>query len=564
MEDSAIREGFDKLRPGSDYDRLYRAAICRSQADWLVGINATRLFSCLYGATLNVGRVQTPTLALITGREEAISAFAVELFYTPQIDTGAFTASRERSSAASEAEAVCAACDGKVAAVSEVKKQNKNTAPPKLYDLTTLQREANRLFGFTAQQTLDYTQALYEKKLCTYPRTDSRFLTSDMAPGLPALVKTVAAVFPYGSDDPACTAAQVINDSKVSDHHAIIPTANIAKADLSELPVGERDVLGLIAVRLLCAVGEAHSFETVSAVLDCEGYRFTTKGKTVLHNGWRTIEDAFRVDLKNKPEEEPADDAALPELAEGSVFSSVTASVKEGRTSPPKRYTEDSLLSAMETAGVEDINEDAERKGLGTPATRAGVIEKLVKSGFIERKKKQLCPTPKGINLIAVLPEVIKSPKLTAEWEHRLSEIEHGKLSDSVFMDGIAGMTRSLVSEHSVAEEQYKALFATVSQKKSIGKCPRCGFDVTENPKGFCCSNRSCGFALWKDNRFFAKKKKTITKSIAAALLKEGRVFMSGLHSEKTGKTYDATVVLDDSDGKYVNFKLEFDNRTHE
>lgn len=561
MEDSAIRNGFDKLRPGSDYDSLYRAALCRSQADWLVGINATRAFSCIYNATLNVGRVQTPTLALLTQREKAISAFIEELFWTPQIDTGTFTASGERVSEVSEAETVRTACDGKTAVVQSVDRQKKTAAPPKLYDLTTLQREANRLFGFTAQQTLDYTQALYEKKLCTYPRTDSRFLTSDMAPGLPALVKTVAAVFRYGGNDPTCTAAQVVNDGKVSDHHAIIPTASIVTADLSTLPSGERDVLSLIAVRLLCAVGETHRFETITAVLDCAGYHFTAKGKTVIYDGWCTIEDAFRSALKNNPEEDPTDDLALPGLAEGDSFSSVIATIKEGRTSPPKRYTEDSLLSAMETAGAEDMPDDAERKGLGTPATRAGVIEKLVKSGFIERKKKQLHPTAKGINLIAVLPDVIKSPKLTAEWEHQLSDIERGVLSDSVFMQDIADMTRKLVSEHSSPDEKYKPLFGAVSQGKSIGKCPRCGSDVTENPKGFCCSDRGCDFALWKDNRFFSAKKKTITKSIAAALLKEGRIFISGLYSEKTNKTYDATVVIDDSGGKYVNFKLEFEPR---
>jgi len=559
MEDSAIRDGFNKLRSGSDYTNLYHAALCRSQADWLVGINATRAFSTIYGSTLNVGRVQTPTLALITGREEAIAAFIEESFYTPQIDTDTFTASGERVALADNAEDVRAACDGKTAVVKTVDQQEKTTAPPKIYDLTTLQREANRLFGFTAQQTLDYTQSLYEKKLCTYPRTDSRFLTSDMASGLSALVKAVAAVFRYGGDDTACETAQVINDSKVSDHHGIIPTPSIVKTDLSALPSGERDVLGLIAVRLLCAVGETHLRSTVSVVLDCEGHSFTAKGITVLHNGWRSIDEAFRSSLKNKPEEDAADDASLPELAEGDIFDSVTATIKEGHTSPPKRYTEDSLLSAMETAGAEDMPEDAERRGLGTPATRAGVIEKLVKSGFIERKKKQLHPTEKGINLIKVLPDTVKSAKLTAEWEHRLGEIERGTLSDSVFMEDIAEMTRSIVRDHSEPIDEYKALFATaVPEGKSIGDCPRCTSAVIESQKGFFCSNRACAFAFWKDNRFFATKKKTITKTIATALLKEGRIFMSGLHSSKTGKTYDATIVLDDTGDKYVNFKLEF------
>ena len=566
MEDSAIRAGFEKLRPGSDYDNLYRAALCRSQADWLVGINATRTFSTIYGSTLNVGRVQTPTLALITRREEAIAAFVEEAFYTPQINTAAFTASGERVALAGDAESIRTACDGKTAVIKSVERQEKTTTPPKLYDLTTLQRESNQLYGFTAQQTLDYTQALYEKKLCTYPRTDSRFLTSDMAPGLPVLVKSVATVFRYGGDDPACDAMQVINDSKVSDHHGIIPTQGIARADLSALPSGERDVLSLIAVRLLCAVGEAHLKSTVSVVLDCEGHNFTAKGKTVLHNGWRSIDEAFRSVLKNKPEEDSAEEDALPELAEGDTFDSVTASVKEGRTSPPKRYTEDSLLSAMETAGAEDAPDDAERRGLGTPATRAGVIEKLVKSGFIARKIKQLHPTEKGSNLIKVLPDMLKSAKLTAEWEHRLGEIEQGKLSDSEFMDGIAHMTRSLVSEHSQPIEEYRTLFVRAAPENNsvtkgdgnIGGCPRCTSSVIEKHKGFFCSNSACTFALWKDNRFFSAKKKTITKTIAAALLKEGRIFMPRLYSSKTGKTYDATIVMEDTGDKYVNFKLDF------
>lgn len=558
MEESAIRAGFDKLRPGSDYDNLYKAALCRSQADWLIGINGTRTFSTIYGATLNVGRVQTPTLALITEREATIAAFVEESFYTPQISTGTFVATGDRVFCPVIAEEIRAACDGQPAIVLTADCQKKTTAPPKIYDLTTLQREANRLFGFTAQQTLDYTQALYEKRLCTYPRTDSRFLTSDMAESLPSLVRAVAAVFRYAGDSPAVNVAQVINDGKVSDHHGIIPTQSIATADLSALPAGERDVLSLIAVRLLCAAGEAHGFEAVTAVLDCEGYSFTAKGKTVLHSGWRATDDAFRVALNNKPEEDSSDEVtALPTLAEGDSFNHVAASVKEGHTAPPRRYTEDTLLSAMENAN--DSPSDAERRGLGTPATRAGVIERLVKSGFVTRRAKQLHPTDKGMNLIAVLPYTLKSAKLTADWEHRLSEIERGTLSDAEFMEDIAGMTRSLVAEHSAPDERYTSLFASAAQGKEIGKCPRCSCAVVERPKGFICSNRGCGFALWKDNRFFATKKKTLTKQTAVALLKEGRIFMSDLYSEKTGKTYDATIVLDDSGGKYVNFKLDFE-----
>lgn len=575
MEDAAIRDGFEKLRPGADYDSLYHAALCRSQADWMVGINATRLFSCLYGATLNVGRVQTPTLALLVERETAIAAFVKTPFYTPVLGLESFTASGEKMEDRAAIDAVLSACDGKDAMVREIKRQDKNTAPPKLYDLTTLQREANRLFGYTAQQTLDYTQSLYEKKLCTYPRTDSRFLTEDMAPGLPALVSAVAgklAFLPAELPLPV-NAGQVVNNGKVSDHHAIIPTPTMAKTNLDGLPAGERNILHLLAVRLLCAVGEKHSYAETVVTVECAGHLFTAKGRVVLQEGWKAADQAFRATLKEKPRED-ADMAALPELFEGQVLSSVSASVREGFTSPPKHFTEDTLLSAMESAGADDkvncsrgaregglahMPEAAERKGLGTPATRAGIIEKLVKSGFVARKNKQLFPTEKGVNLIAILPDVIKSPRLTAEWEHMLGRIERGELTDTDFMKGIADMTRELVSAHAAPNQAHSTRFARPAAP-SVGFCPRCGSAVTESKKGFFCSKHDCRFALWRDNKFFAAKKKEITKPIAAALLTEGRVFIKGLYSEKTGKAYDATVVLEDT-GRYANFKLDFDRR---
>ncbi len=559
MEDAAIRDGFEELRPGTDYDNLYHAALCRSQADWLVGINATRLFSCLYGVTLNVGRVQTPTLALLVEREAAIAAFVRTPFYTPVLDLTGFTVLGEKMEDRAAADTVRSVCNGKDAAVREIKRQDKNTAPPKLYDLTTLQREANRLFGYTAQQTLDYTQSLYEKKLCTYPRTDSRFLTEDMAPSLPALVSAVAGKLEFLPAEPPLpvNADQVINNGKVSDHHAIIPTPTMAKTNLDGLPAGERNILHLLAVRLLCAVGEKHIHAETVVTVECAGYLFTAKGRAVLREGWKSAEQAFRAALKEKPREDDADDASLPKLSEGQIFSSVAVSVREGISSPPKHFTEDLLLSAMESAGAEDMPEDAERKGLGTPATRAGIIEKLVKSGFVARKSKQLFPTEKGVNLIAVLPDTIKSPQLTAEWEHMLGRIERGELADADFMKGIADMTRGLVSAHAAPDQAHSTRFAR-SAAPSVGACPRCGSAVTESKKGFFCSGRDCRFALWRDNKFFAAKKKEITKPIAAALLTEGRVFIKGLYSEKTGKTYDATVVLEDT-GQYANFKLDFE-----
>ena len=562
MEDAAIREGFDHLRPGSDYDKLYDAAVCRAGADWLIGINATRLFSVLYGVTLNVGRVMSPTLALLVQRESDIESFISKPFYVPEITCGGFTASGEKMTERSEAEKIRMDCDHNSAFVRSVEKQVKTIQPPRLYDLTTLQRECNRIYGYTAQQTLDYVQSLYEKKLATYPRTDSQYLTKDMQATAASLILWLRDNMPFGkgyAGEPDID--RVTDDSKVTDHHAIIPTVEIARTDLSELPSGERDVLTLLAVRLLCATTQVHRFEAVTAILDCQGYTFTAKGKTILQSGWKEVERIHRMSIRqSETEHRENEDAALPVLKEGQTFETVSASLREGKTSPPKHYTEDTLLSAMETAGAEDMPEDAERKGLGTPATRAATLEKLVSAGFVQRKKKQLIPTEKGRNLIAVLPDNIKSPILTAEWESMLKQVEHGELSATSFMDQIADMSRTLVKEHTAPEKCFADLFPSSRETahEAVGVCPRCGAPVYEGKKGFFCNNRECCFALWKDNRFFSSKKKSITKSVAAALLKEGRISMSGLYSEKTGKTYDAEVILDDTGGKYVNFKLEF------
>lgn len=562
MEDAAIREGFDHLRPGSDYDKLYDAAVCRAGADWLIGINATRLFSVLYGVTLNVGRVMSPTLALLVQRESDIESFISKPFYVPEITCGGFTASGEKMTERSEAEKIRMDCDHNSAFVRSVEKQVKTIQPPRLYDLTTLQRECNRIYGYTAQQTLDYVQSLYEKKLATYPRTDSQYLTKDMQATAASLILWLRDNMPFGK---GCAGEpdidRVTDDSKVTDHHAIIPTVEIARTDLSELPSGERDVLTLLAVRLLCATTQANRFEAVTAILDCQGHTFTAKGKTILQSGWKEVERIHRMSIRqSETEHRENEDAALPVLQEEQTFETVSASLREGKTSPPKHYTEDTLLSAMETAGAEDMPDDAERKGLGTPATRAATLEKLVSAGFVERKKKQLIPTKKGRNLIAVLPDNIKSPILTAEWESMLKQVEHGELSATSFMDQIADMSRTLVKEHTAPEERFADLFPSSkgTVHEAVGVCPRCGAPVYEGKKGFFCDNRECSFALWKDNRFFSSKKKSITKSVAAALLKEGRISMSGLYSEKTGKTYDAEVILDDTGGKYVNFKLEF------
>lgn len=568
MEDSAIRKGFENLLSGANYDTLYDAALCRAKADWLVGINGTRLFTTLYhGKTLNVGRVMTPTLALLTERETAITGFKKEKFYVVELDCGTFRAASDRITGKPAAEKLRQACLGKPAVVRAVNRQEKTEKPPKLYDLTTLQREANRLYGYTAQQTLDCVQLLYEKKLATYPRTDSRFLTEDMAAGLPALCQTVAAALPFASSfSGAVDAAQVIDNSKVSDHHAIIPTREIAGADFAALPTGERNILSLLAARLLCAVcPEKYAYADTSVTLDCAGTAFTVKGRTELSDGWKVVEKAFKATLKEKPEEEKAA-PPLPELAEGQSVTPGDYGLREGTTSPPKRLTEDSLLSAMENAGAEDFAqiEDVERKGLGTPATRANIIEKLVKGGFAERKNKQLIPTERGMELIKALPDAVKSARLTAEWEAALKEVERGERPPEDFMAGITEMVCGLVKTYEGVNIGADAALSQ-SSREVIGKCPRCGKPVYEGKKSFYCSsykdNPPCGFALWKDNKYFQSKRKELTKKVAAAFLKTGRVRMTGLFSEKKGILYDATIVMEDTGGKYVNFKLEFDKK---
>ena len=563
MEDSAIREGFENLRPGADYDGLHQAALCRAKADWLVGINATRLFSVLYRRTLNIGRVMSPTLALIVQREAEIEAFQPEPFYTVALELPGFTAVGARMKDKTAAKELQTACRGGSAVVKQAQRKEKSEKPPALYDLTTLQRDANRLLGFTAQQTLDYLQNLYEKKLCTYPRTDSRYLTSDMAEGLPVLVNLTANAMPFRKGiGITCNPEAVINDKKVTDHHAVIPTRNLRDADLSALPVGEKAVLELVAARLLCAVAEPHLYEETAATLVCAGQEFAAKGKTIQRPGWRKLDAAYHAGLKNAPEPEGGpEEKTLPELSEGQSLPISNASVKEGKTSPPKHFTEDTLLSAMENAGKEDMPDTAERKGLGTPATRAGILEKLASTGFLERKKSkktvQLMPSRDARSLITVLPEQLQSPLLTAEWEYRLGEIERGELSPEEFLSGIYAMLRELAATYQVVKGT-EYLFSP--PREAVGRCPRCGGEVTESQKGFFCQSETCRFAIWKDSKWWSAKKKQPTKAIVAALLKDGRARLTGCYSEKTGKTYDADVLLEDT-GEYVNFKLDFGQR---
>ena len=553
MEDAAIREGFANLRPDSDYDALYQSALCRAKADWLVGINATRLFSVLYHKTLTVGRVQTPTLKMLVDRDAKILRFQKEKYYTVGIQSGSLKADSGRIASMDEANTLKSTCAGTSAICTSIKRERKAEQPPKLYDLTTLQREANRLFGFTAKQTLDYAQQLYEKKLLTYPRTDSQYLTEDMGQTAQHLVSDLLGLLPFAQGlDLTPEVGRILNSKKVSDHHAIIPTAEFAKQGFTGLAESECKLMNLVCSKLLCAIAAPHEYETVTAVFSCAGNDFAAKGKTVLVPGWKEIDQRFRSTLKADTEEEVLN--TLPELAEGQSFS-VTANVSEHFTSPPKAYTEDMLLSAMERAGAEDMPEDAERKGLGTPATRAAILEKLVQMGFVQRKGKQLVPTKDGINLAVVLPESLTSPVLTAEWENRLTEIAKGSADPDEFMAEIEAQVRQLVKTYSCISADKQNLFQ--SERVIIGKCPRCGENVYEGKKNFYCGNRGCQFVMWKNDRFFEQRKKAFTPKIAAALLKNGKAKVKGLYSEKTGKTYDATVLLADTGGKYVNYRVE-------
>mgnify|MGYP002802604554 FL=1 len=573
MEDAAIRAGFANLKPSTEYDALYKAALCRERADWLVGINATRLFSCLHGVTLNVGRVMTPTLAMTVEREAVIASFRPEPFYMVLLKMEDCMASSERFKDKSQAEELLAECrKSSQAVVQKSECKEKSERPPALYDLTTLQRDANRLLGYSAQQTLDYTQALYEKKLVTYPRTDSRYLTEDMAAGLPGLVMDTAAAFGFRGAIPV-HAKQVINNKKVSDHHAILPTQSVAGADLSSLPAGEASILRLIVTRLLAAVGEPYRYAETTVQFECAGQTFTAKGRTVLDEGWKAVERAVFGDIAEKVEENLD---VLTEAQDKKTLPIMDAQLKEGRTAPPKHFTEDTLLAAMESAGAETkvncpngaregglgrMPEEAERRGIGTPATRAATIEKLVQKGFLARegggKAKHLIPSEKGRTLIAAMPEQLKSPAMTAEWETKLTQIEKGQYAPEQFMEEIESMMKTLVNQYVNVPN---APARVTSGAPVVGTCPHCGSEVAEREKGWFCTSRECRFVIWKDNAFFTRLGKRPTRQVVDKLLRDGRARLKDCKSQRTGKTYNATVLLTtEADGR-AKLSLEFEN----
>lgn len=555
LEESAIRDGFNNLKDGHEYDNLYEAGLCRAKADWLVGMNGTRLFSVRYSSRLNIGRVQTPTLAMIVQRDYEVSNFVKQKYFTVELDCGTFIALSERIDDENQAKSIADMCSGKNAVVSSVKKEVKSVNPPKLYDLTTLQREANRQFGYTAQQTLDLTQSLYEQKLVTYPRTDSQFITDDMEGTAAEMVKLVCRYITCCngiSIEPDIK--RIINNKKVSDHHALLPTAQIAEKDLSALPESERNILYLISAKLICAVAEPHKYESVKAVLNCENNEFTATGRTVLNDGWKKLEQRIKSLLKSGDTEEKTNtpEKSLPELTDGQIIENVSASTAEHWTSPPKPFTEDTLLFAIETAGNKEYDEDSdvEKKGLGTPATRAAIIEGLVKREYIERKKKQLIATDKGVNLIKVVPDEVKSPKMTADWETDLQSIEKGMYSPDSFMGQIENYVKQLCSNYASSAENP----AFAKKVNEIGVCPKCGKNVLETAKAYsCCGGRNgCGFIIWK-----TIASKNISVAQAKKLIEKKKTDLIKGFKSKAGKEFNAYIVLKED----FTTGFEFENK---
>ena len=557
MEDSAIRDGFANLKPSTEYDALYQAALCRERADWMVGINASRLFSCLYGQPLAVGRVMTPVLAMTVVREAAIAAFVPQKFYTVELElTSGCTASSRRISEKDAAENLLAECRKEmISTIQKVTRKEKSENPPLLYDLTTLQRDANRLLGYSAQQTLNYVQGLYEKKLTTYPRTDSCYITDDdeeMLAGLADELEELLGIAADTADSSVSRTQRTVNRDKVTDHHAILPTRSMLQADLDTLPTGEQNVLKLIIARTLMAVSKPYRYLETMLTTECAGEEFTAKGKEILNEGWKAVERKVLADILNRKQEF----TTLPSMEE-SECAILNAEMKEGQTTPPKHFTEDTLLHLMETASADSMPEGVERQGIGTPATRAATIEKLVAKGFLERKgdrkTKVLLPTDKGKALITVMPEEIQSPEMTADWETKLLQIERGEMEPSEFMTEINTMITELVKN----TEMKKGVNALM-KNKIIGVCPNCGANVVEREKGWFCKNRECRFVLWKDNAFFKRLGKRLDSHVADKLLRDGRIRLKDCRSAK-GKTYNATVLMTTEVDGRSKFSLEFE-----
>ncbi len=540
MEDAAIQQGFENLRDGAAYDNLFAASECRAKADWLIGMNGTRAFTKKYGRKQTIGRVQTPTLAMLAERQTKIQNFVKEPYYKVELSGGGMVAVSEQMAQEQDADTMRAACDGQCAVVGSIERKRVEKKPPKLYDLTTLQREANRYYGLTASQTLQAAQELYEEKLVTYPRTDSQFVTEDMRKTVESLVLAL--------DGAAADVSCVINNSKVTDHHAILPTMQSAKCNKEKLSETKQKILSLIIWKLVQAVQPSFIYEDVLVIVCCQGRNFTAKYKDVLQPGYTAKPVPLVEPEKNK-------DASLPnDLEQGMVIPVVRAEKKQGFTSPPKVYTEDTLLSAMETAGNKEFEKDTEKKGLGTPATRAAILEKLVSAGYVQRKGKQMIPTEDGVAAIRNIPDYLKSASMTAEWENDLLRMERGEIKPHDFMQGIHGLLDKMLAD---LRQIPTVAAAPHHNKVSVGSCPVCGNPVHESKLSFCCADRSCKFALWKESRYLANMRKTLDKKMAVDLLKKGRTHVKDFYSAKKDKTFAADLVMRVEDGR-TQYSLEF------
>ncbi len=559
MEESAIREGFANLKDGKEYENLCEASVCRAKADWLVGMNATRAFTSKYYKRLTVGRVQTPTLAMLVERQDAIDGFVKEAYYKAAVEGDGIHAVSEAIKDEAESIALAEKCNGKSAVITKVEKIRKKNQPPKLYDLTTLQREANRFFGYTAQETLRELQELYEAKLVTYPRTDSQYITADMERTALELLELLPELLPFlPGESMGKNVGRIINNDKVSDHHALLPTKEALGEDFEELSERQRNIFFLIGQRLAQAVSDEYIYEETEVTALCEGHEFYAKGKAIIHPGFKGIEDAFRnaVQKKKSTDKNNTDEtASISEgLHEGMEIAGVRAESSRHYTSPPKPYSEDTLLLAMERAGNQDFDEGTEKKGLGTPATRASILEKLVSSGYAKRSGKQILPTADGRALIAVMPDDLKSAAMTAEWENKLLLMEKGKMEGSEFLEEITDLIDRVIAGCSAISGEEQSRF---HQKESIGTCPVCGNPVYEGKKNFYCSSRECSFALWKENRYLSGMKKLVDKQMAVELLEKGRIHAKDFYSQKTGRTFAANLLMEVKDGR-ASFSLEF------
>ncbi len=559
MEDSAIREGFANLKDGEEYQNLCEASVCRAKADWLIGMNATRAFTTKYYKRLTVGRVQTPTLAMLVERQDAIDGFVKEAYYKVSVEGDGIRAVSGTIKEEAESIDLAEKCNGKPAVISKAEKIQKKNQPPKLYDLTTLQREANRFFGYTAQETLRELQELYEARLVTYPRTDSQYITADMEQTALELLELLPDLLPCLQGEPiGKDVGRIINNDKVSDHHALLPTKEALEEDFEELTERQRNIFRLIGQRLAQAVSEEYIYEETAVTVLCEGHEFSAKGKSIVQPGFKKIEEAFRISVKKEKQADKNrtdDTTSIPEgLQEGMGIAEVRAENSRHYSSPPKPYSEDTLLAAMERAGNQDFDEDTEKKGLGTPATRASILEKLVSSGYAKRSGKQILPTADGKELIAVLPDYLKSAAMTAEWENKLLLMEKGEMESSEFLRGITDLIDTMVAGCSAISGEEQDRFR---QRESVGICPVCGNPVYEGKKNFYCNNRECSFCLWKENRYLSSMKKLVDKKMAVDLLVNGRTHVKDLYSQRTGKTFAADLLMKVEDGR-ANFSLEF------